>query len=475
MKMNNFLLYMVESGICLGLFYLVYWAFLRKETFFAINRFFLMLSIPLSFLIPLINLASPIKTAPPMEQRHLFTPVSDIQANSFGLMDILWVIYLAGVGFFLARFAYKITQLFLLIKKNGYQKYGKINLVFINEDSAPFSFFNFFFLNKSNISQHDLLRIIDHELVHINQYHTLDLIIIELLTIVEWFNPFVRPYKTSLKETHEYLADNQVIAQGYSRAKYQLLIFEQHVGLKLFEFVNNFNHSLIKRRITMMTKSKSKTWAKSKLLLMIPVICFLVLAFAKPKPASPKAQAKMTTENALPTLDEPNGPATTEDQKASDDKKKKEKQHKLQEIMLKEKQLKEEYEKTDDPEKKKLIKEKLIEIQKMKEKEGWVEHNPGTITEEQYVETTKKIKTKLANTDDPEETKKLKAKLADLQEMKKKGLVISSTAIDYEKEAAKLKEMYEKTDDPEKKKLIKEKLMQIKEMLAKEKAKKKEK
>ncbi len=472
--MNNFLFYMIESSICLGLFYLVYWAFLRKETFFAINRLFLMLTIPLSFLIPLINLQSPLKTAPPVEQQNLFAPASSIQTNSVGLMDILWVIYLAGVGFFLARFAYKITRLFLLIKKNGFQKYGKIYLVFIDEDSAPFSFFNFFFLNKSHVSQHDLLRIIDHELVHINQYHTLDLIIIELLTIVEWFNPFVRPYKTSLKEIHEYLADNHVIAQGCSRAKYQLLIFEQHVGLKLFEFVNNFNHSLIKRRITMMTKGKSKTWAKSKFLLMIPVICFLVLAFANPRPASPTVQAKMTAENALPALDKPNGPAATEDQKASDDKKKKEKEQKLQEIMLKEKQLKEEYEKTDDPEKKKLIKEKLIEIQKMKQQEGWVEHNPGTITEEQYIETTKKIKTKLANTDDPEETKKLKAKLADLQEMKKNGLVISSTAIDYEKEAAKLKEMYEKTDDPEKKKLIKEKLMQIKEMLAKEKAKKKE-
>jgi len=473
--MTNFLLYLVESGICLGLFYLVYWAFLRKETFFAINRLFLMLSIPLSFLIPLINLPSPLKTAPPGEQRHLFVPVSNIQANSFGLMDMLLVIYLAGAGFFLVRFAYKIAQLFLLIKKNGYQKYGNINLVFIEENSAPFSFFNFFFLNKSKISQHDLLRIIDHELVHINQHHTIDLIIIELLTIVEWFNPFVRPYKSSLKETHEYLADNHVIAQGCSRAKYQLLIFEQHVGLKLFEFVNNFNHSLIKRRITMMTKGKSKTWAKSKFLLMIPVICFLVLAFANPRPASPTAQAKMTTENALPALDEPNGPAATEDQKASDDKKKKEKEHKLQEIMLKEQQLKEEFEKTDDPEKKKLIKQKLVEIQKMKEAEGWVEHNPGTITEEQYVETTKKIKIKLADTDDPEETKKLKAKLADLEEMKKKGLVKSSTIIDYEKEAVKLKEMYEKTDDPEKKKLIKEKLMQIKEMLAKEKAKKNEK
>ncbi len=470
--MNSVLLYLIESGVCLGLFYLVYWAFLRKETFFATNRFFLMFSIPLSFLIPLINIPSPLKTATALEQQHLFVPVSDIQTNSFGFMDILWVIYLVGVGFFLARFGYKIAQLLILIKKHGYQKYGKIKLVFIGEDSAPFSFFNFFFLNKSNISQHDLLRIIDHELVHINQHHTLDLIIIELLTIVEWFNPFVRPYKTSLKETHEYLADNHVIAQGCSRAKYQLLIFEQHVGLKLFEFVNNFNHSLIKRRITMMTKGKSKTWAKSKFLLLIPVICFLVLAFANPRPASPTDQAKMKNENAQPALDESNGPVQTEDHKASDNEKKKEKEKMLQEIMLKEKKLKEEYEKTDDPEKKKLIKQKLVEIQKMKEAEGWIEGKTLKMTEEQYIDTVKKLKMMIQKTEDAEEKAKLKAKLADLQEMKEKGLIKSETAIDYEKEAAKLKEMYERTEDPEKKKLIKEKLMQLKEMLAKEKEKK---
>jgi hypothetical protein len=475
MKMNNYLLYLVESGICIGFFYLVYWIFLKKETFFAINRLFLLLSIPLSFLLPLINIASPFLTHPSIEQQHAFTPISAIQTSSFGFTEIVWIIYFLGLAFFLVRFGYKIAQLLMLIKKQGYQKYGKIKLVFIDEDSAPFSFFNFFFLNKSNISQHDLLRIIDHELVHINQYHTVDLIIIELLTIVEWFNPFVRPYKTSLKETHEYLADNHIIAQGCSRAKYQLLIFEQHVGLKLFEFVNNFNHSLIKRRITMMTKGKSKTWAKSKFLLLIPVICILVLAFANPRPASPTDHAKMNNDGAMVALDGSNGPSQTADQKASDDAKKKEKEKKLQEIMLKEQALKEEYEKTEDPEKKKLIKTKLVEIQKMKEKEGWVEAKTVKMTEEQYINTVKKLKTMIQKTEDAEEKAKLKEKLADLQEMKEKGLIKSETAIDYEKEAAKLKEMYEKTEDPEKRKQIKEKLTQLKKMLAKEKAKKNEK
>ena len=463
--MINFLLYLVESGICLGLLYLIYTIFLSKETFFKTNRLYLLFSIPLSFIIPLLNMPSPFVTAPIIEPRYIFSPISGISANSLSLGDIVGIVYLLGVVFFLIRFGHKIVQLSTLIRKYGYQKCGKLNLVYIKEDTAPFSFFNYFFLNKSNISQHDLLRIIDHELVHINQHHTIDLIVIELLTIIEWFNPFVRPYKKSLKETHEYLADNQVIAQGCSRAKYQLLIFEQHVGMNLFEFVNNFNHSLIKRRITMMTKGKSKSWAKSKFLLMVPVICFLVLAFANPKPAS-------STDHAIDgktiALDELAAPIKIEDQKTS-----KEEQHKKQEeLMKKEQELKELLAKTENAEKRKMIKQKLAEIQMAKEKEGWAKSPPKIISEKEYVEKTKKIKTVLETTEDPKKRKELKNKLKDLQEMKTKGLV-KPTNINYEKEAQILKKMYEKEKDPEKKKIIEEKLAKLKQLAAQEKAKKK--
>ena len=456
--MISFLLYLVESGICLGLLYLIYTIFLRKETFFKTNRLYLLFSIPISFIIPLLNIPSPFLTAPAKDPRIFSFSITGAPLQSLGLLDLILIVYFLGVIFFLLRFGYKILQLSTLIRKYGYQRCGELKLVYIEEDTAPFSFFNYFFLNKTNISQHDLLRIIDHELVHINQHHSIDLIIIELLTIVEWFNPFVRPYKTSLKETHEYLADNQVIAQGCSRAKYQLLIFEQHVGMNLFEFVNNFNHSLIKRRITMMTKGKSKSWAKSKFFLMIPVICFLVLAFANPRPAT-------STDHVI-------APVKITDQKTTDDAKKKEQEEKLKELQLKEKELKVLYSKTDDPKKKKMIEEKLKEIQQAKENGGGIENGPTAISEKEYVDTTKKIETLLETTEDPKKRKELKLKLKDLQEMKEKGLV-KPTNINFEKEAQILKKMYEKEKDPEKKKLIEEKLAQLKERAAKEKEKKK--
>ena len=208
-----------------------------------------------------------------------------------------------------------------------------------------------------------------------------------------------------------------------------------------------------------MTKGKSKSWARSKFLLMIPVICFLVLAFANPRPAT-------STDHAF-------APVNISDQKTTEDAKKKEQERKLQELLQKEKDLKELYAKTDDPEKKKMIKEKLAEIQQAKKNEGWVkaENGPKTISEKEYVDMTTKIKTLLENTEDPKKRKELKAKLKELEEMKENGLV-KPTNIDYEKEALILKEMYEKEKDPEKKQKIKEKLAKLKELAAKEKEKK---
>jgi hypothetical protein len=210
----------------------------------------------------------------------------------------------------------------------------------------------------------------------------------------------------------------------------------------------------------MMTKGKSKSWAKSKFFLMIPVICFLVLAFANPRPAT-------STDHAMINPD-----GKTADIQKTEDAKKKEKVHKLQELITKEKELKELYAKTEDAEKKKMIKQKLAKIQQLKETEGLVENGPRTISEKEYVDKTKKIKTLLETTEDPKKRKELKNKLKDLQEMKTKGLV-KPTKINFEKEAQILKEMYAKEKDPEKKKIIEEKLAKLKELMANEKAKKK--
>ncbi|NIM58998.1 MAG: hypothetical protein GTO16_08665, partial [Candidatus Aminicenantes bacterium] len=381
--MDNLILYLFEVSVSLALFYSIYWLFLKKETFFAVNRLFLISSILFSFIVPFINasfikISSPIASRQLIERTYFFGQTASTQSKTMGIFDILWLVYLIGAGLFLFRLLYKLLKLQILIKKSSVQKINGINVVFIEKDLAPFSFFNFVFVNRSNISGDDFNRIVAHEMIHIRQYHSVDLLVMELLTILQWFNPFVWPYKESLKETHEYLADNAVIAQGCNAAKYQLLIFEQHVGVKLFEFANNFNHSLIKRRITMMTKRKSKRWAKFKVLLILPLLSFLVLTFADSNTArEPDKTKQKDADSALITQRDAKDSAHAEDQKKAEDEKKKKEHAKwvleeTKKIEMSLKELKKKYKETDDPEMKEKIKEKAAALKKqlMKLKEG---------------------------------------------------------------------------------------------------------
>ena len=486
--MNELQVYILEAGVCLALFYSIYWLFLKKETFFTINRVFLILSLPLSFVIPLLDVPSPFAKIYPVEDTLTLRESVAAPAASLGITDVLWLVFLAGAGFFLVRFFFQLIQLFLLVRRHGYYRFNGTKIVLLDGDSAPFSFFNFIFVNTSDISENDLQRILEHEFVHIKQFHTFDLILLELVTIVQWFNPFVWPYKKSIKETHEYLADSAVIAQGCCKAKYQLLIFEQHVGLKLSEIVNNFNRSLIKRRITMMTKIKSRGRAKFKLLLILPVIALLVLVFAEPQPAkSPDGSGISAAEKVVTAEpDTSNDKADDEKKKAEELAKKKEQKKMQEELMAKEKALKMELEKTDDPEKKKELKQKLTKLYEYKKalmEKSKVETEKEKAYEEMLKKETK-LKKMYETTDDAEEKKKIKEKLAQIQAMKaemknpkKKEYFLTDEPVkvvlkdnDGHKKAIKvkineewfakkkeLKKMIAETDDPEKKAQLKKK------------------
>jgi hypothetical protein len=465
--MSDSLQFLFESGLSLAIFYLIYWTFLKKETFFEFNRFFLILSIPMSFLIPLINITSPIWTRPIIEDSYVAGSTGGVQGSFLSISDILWFTFLLGAGFFLCRFVFRLVQLLFLIRKYGYHIYDGVKVVVTDKDTAPFSFFNFLFIGRSDITDHGFERIFTHELTHIKQYHSIDLLLTELLTIFQWFNPFVWPYKKSLKEIHEYLADHAVIAQGCSRAKYQLLIFEQHVGLNMFEFTNNFSQSLIKRRITMMAKIKSNGRAKLKILLIFPVIALLVLAFAESKPVPTQPLDK-----AVISQPDTHGQPQSQDQEAEDEakKKEKEKQHKAQEILEKEAKLKAMYKETDDPEKKEKIKAELVKIAEWKENNDWIKVKTED-GEKSYAEVVKELKAAYEKTDDPEKKEKIKMKLAQLEkeyaekEAKLKSEHVENGEIEelkakykeIEMKQKELKAAYEKTDDPEKKKMIKEK------------------
>jgi len=428
--MTEFFIYLLKSGICLGLFYGLYWFFLKKETYFMINRVYLIFSIILAFFLPLIHLTSPFFTEEVPSASELLVVSNSLSRGVPIWLILLSVIYFIGIVVLLNRFIIRLSSLLKLIRKYGIRSRDGIKIVQLNGDFSPFSFFNSIFLNHIDANDLNLEEIIAHERVHIRQYHSLDLMVLEVLSIFHWFNPFVWPYKKSLKETHEYLADQGVIAQGFSPAKYQMLIFEHHVGVKLFEFANNFDRSQIKRRITMMTKIKSKNWSKIKVLLVVPAFLFLVIAFANSKPADMSDPVIGYVESGGTSQ------ALSDAAFISQDEQKEKKVDKKENLTEKEKQMIEElkikYEKTDDPELKKKIKEKLTAILA-----GKTAEKPN---QDELSEKEKKLKMILEKTEDPKEREKINLELKKIQTLKEELKVKQTKAKDVKEKELKSKE-----------------------------------
>lgn len=357
--MTPFLTYILKASIALAVFYTIYELFLKRETFFQLNRIYLVSSLLLAFLIPALPVASPFKTAAPEPATDLSSLPSSA-SRAFGPADLLPFLYWAGVVLFLLRFGLQLARLRGVVRRNGIRRLGGAKIVPVNRCFPPFSFLDIIFLNEGLARDGNLSRILAHEEVHIRQQHTLDVLLMEIVLILQWFNPFVWPYKKALQATHEYLADSEVVAQGFSSVKYQLLMFEQHVGASLFEFGNNFKRSQIKRRIMMLSKAKSPNAAKLKLLLALPLVAALVLAFAEPRAAATAPKSALQEKSAAAAV-EPTGQKVL---KAQEEAKK---------LAAMEKDLRARLESTQDKATRDEIKKKLeIVLQKRKQVEDFL-------------------------------------------------------------------------------------------------------
>jgi TonB family protein len=220
--------------------------------------------------------------------------LNGVVAKETDFMQFIVLAYFAGMTFFLARFFVQIRQILKMIFENGISKYEGVNLVITENEIAPFSFFNLIFVNRKLMGEKSLNEIIHHEFMHIKQYHSVDIIMLELLSIIQWFNPVVWLYRGSFRLLHEYLADEGVLQKGYNSIDYQNLLLNQSTGLNLSGITNNFNHSLIKNRIIMMTRTKSGWAARLKVLIAAPVA--LLLAIALSIGMSDRATAQLVKE-----------------------------------------------------------------------------------------------------------------------------------------------------------------------------------
>ncbi|MDD8027435.1 MAG: M56 family metallopeptidase [Acidobacteriota bacterium] len=468
--------YAAKTALGLSLFYAVYALFLRNDTHFHLNRAFLVAALALSFLIPAFPVASPFRVAPAVLD-GISEAAGPLPARGLGLLDIAAIVYGLGALVFLLRFGVHLIRLAAVIRKNGIRRRDGARIVSVGADISPFSFLGFVFLNEHGLEAGDVRRILAHESVHIRQFHSLDLLLMELAVVVLWFNPLVWPYKKSLQETHEYLADAGVIAQGFGGSGYRRLVFEQHVGARLFGVGNSFKQSQIKRRMSMMSRNPSAGGSRWKCLLAVPAALALIAFFAVPRFAAsatpagqdksgPSQPAKVSKEKAAAFMGDLN---------------------KIDQMMA---ELKADYKSTEDESARTGIKAKLEKLaQKRQELIAKAEEQgiplpppaPSVPSEEmmKLKRTAETIMAEMEKTDDPavkadleKKLKELKVKATALQEaggpmvIKKKGELPPLDEIKaklkslQEKEAVVRAEM-DKTDNAEKKNELKKTLQMV--------------
>ena len=290
--MNNMILYLIQVATVFSVLYLLYIFFLDKLTFHNVNRLVLLLLLPVSVIIPFSNnlfpsIASKIIEVPLFEQVNLDTFNKQLQVieqplidSSFNYSSLLITIYWLVFSVFFIRFLVTVRHLFVLRSHSKVQQKKGYQLV-ISKVPEIFSYFNWVFIPEDKIENYDK-QIIEHEKAHIQLKHSWDVVLIEVYMVFFWFNPLLYFYRKSLKAVHEFQADKGVLQKGIKTSQYLQLLMQSLEVQKPNNLYNYFNQPILKKRVTMLTKPKSKRMSKLLYFSLIPVCALLISAFTKP-------------------------------------------------------------------------------------------------------------------------------------------------------------------------------------------------
>ena len=277
--------------------YFAYKLLFRNSNRFQLNRIVLLTISIFAFALPFIRInieGQQFQEMPSFKQEMDVIFYSDamieapVETKTLSITDIISYIYIIGVVFFLMKFVYNIFKIYKIKAGKKIETIDNVNFIYTNESHVPFSFFNNVFIGTSTSSVTDNevpepvegnanILIIKHEMSHVKNHHSVDVILMEIMIAFQWFNPFIRMIKNELKSNHEFIADSEAIKNEDEKSNYMMLLLQQCTADDFSTIANNFSFLLTKKRISMITKNQKVKGSVIKVLLTLPVFALLIL------------------------------------------------------------------------------------------------------------------------------------------------------------------------------------------------------
>jgi len=274
--------YIFKTILCSAILILIYYLVLEREKIFRFNRFYLLFSIVFTFIVPLVTIE--IRSAESLIPETVYQPIGTLQGiisqpiltsvnEHISRVNFLLLGYITVTIFLLCRFIINILVLFAIIKSNDSVPFHGAKLVLTRDNRVPHSFLNYVFISKEDFEIGKIEKeIFSHELAHIKQRHSLDILFFEFITVFTWINPLLYFYRKAIQLNHEFLADDYVVNTFRSTQNYQLLLLDKALKTNRLILSSSFNYLLTKKRIIMMGKKTSFRTAILKQIALVPLL-----------------------------------------------------------------------------------------------------------------------------------------------------------------------------------------------------------
>ena len=282
--MAEFLTYQLKVAIALSVFYMFYRLLLSRETFHRVNRIVLLATALLSFLLPFCVITLHDVVVIPAGAVAESGTAAEVVAEGHSIWTIvLSILFFIGVAAVLANVLVSVIRIRRIINSGSRQEIaGGIDLIITEDKTASFSWMKYIVISREDYHR-GCPQILMHERAHIELRHSWDLLFVDILTSIQWFNPTIWLLKGDLRMLHEFEADDAVLRSGVNMKEYQYLLIRKSLGGSGYSLVNNFNHSTLKQRISMMLNKKSSPLSTWKVLYIVPVIGIFLLAMVERK------------------------------------------------------------------------------------------------------------------------------------------------------------------------------------------------